>query len=162
MIVPSSSGDTTTDHFCRNLKTFTDDVTKETKHLDNLLKNLREYYKEVKTRRQLNLDVPAGFRRDSNTVQNFRDFQLGNRPVNDNFTLSLPDSASSFNLLSQTESVLPNQEDCDTNASLPTITNESTGTHIPILRCVDKASSSLLNWLMFTEDIILLIVADLK
>jgi hypothetical protein len=44
----SSVSTSQTDHFCRNLKDFTDDVTKETKYLDNLLKNLRQYYKEVK------------------------------------------------------------------------------------------------------------------
>lgn len=61
----SSSSSSSTDHFCRNLKDFTTEVTKETKYLDNLLKNIRQYYKEVKTRRQLNLDVPAGFRQDT-------------------------------------------------------------------------------------------------
>jgi len=40
---------TVTDSFCRNLKQFTDDVTAETKYLDNLLVSLWNYYKEVKT-----------------------------------------------------------------------------------------------------------------
>jgi len=41
-----------TNVFCRNLKQFTNDVTKETKYLDNLLKNLHQYYIEIKTRRK--------------------------------------------------------------------------------------------------------------
>ncbi len=62
-VLPESS--LTTDQFCWNLKEFTTEVTKETKYLDNLLKNLREYYKEVKTKRQLNYEVPAGFWQDT-------------------------------------------------------------------------------------------------
>jgi hypothetical protein len=54
-----------TDSFCRNLKQFMDDVTRETKYLDNVLKCLCRYYKAVKTRRQLGMEVPAGFRTDN-------------------------------------------------------------------------------------------------
>ena len=45
-----------TDSFCRNLK---QEVTCETKSLDNLLKSHCQYYKEVKTKRQLSLEVPV-------------------------------------------------------------------------------------------------------
>ncbi len=55
-----------TDTFCRNVKQFHDEVFQECKTLDNLLKSLRRYYKEVKTKRQLSLEVPAGFRQSSN------------------------------------------------------------------------------------------------
>jgi hypothetical protein len=51
----------TTDVFCRNIKQFQSELSHEKKNLDNLLKNLRRYYKEVKTKRQLCLEVPAGF-----------------------------------------------------------------------------------------------------
>jgi hypothetical protein len=55
----------TTDTFCCNVKRFDDEVHHECKSLDNLLKSLRQYYKEVKTKRRLSLDVPAGFRKSS-------------------------------------------------------------------------------------------------
>ena len=57
--------------FCRKLSDFTEEVDKETKHLDNLLKDLRDYYAFIKTKRQLGLDVPAGFRRESTHKQQF-------------------------------------------------------------------------------------------
>jgi hypothetical protein len=44
-----------------NIKTFQTDVLSETVRLDNLLCSLREYYGTVKTKRQLQLEVPAGF-----------------------------------------------------------------------------------------------------
>jgi hypothetical protein len=40
--------------------------------IDNLLSSLRCYYKGVKTKRQLNLDVPAGFRQSSDLQRQFR------------------------------------------------------------------------------------------
>jgi hypothetical protein len=86
-----SSFDVSTDQYCRNLKEFTDDVTKETKYLDNLLKNLRCYYKEVKTNWQLLLDVPAGIRCDTIHTCQLCDFQnkkLGG--TSDSFDSALP------------------------------------------------------------------------
>jgi len=65
-----------TDSFCQNLKLFTDEVVSETHYLDNLLSNLRKYYKEIKTRRQLNLEVPEVFRQDSTLCHQIRDFHL--------------------------------------------------------------------------------------
>jgi hypothetical protein len=41
----SSTTTESTDAFCRNLKQFTTEVTQETKYVDNLLKNLRKYYR---------------------------------------------------------------------------------------------------------------------
>jgi hypothetical protein len=101
-----SSVDVSTDQFCRNLKEFTNDVTKETKYLDNLLKNLRQYYKEAKTKRQLNLDVPAGFRRATTQQRQLRDFwhsQLKYPSVECDSTLP-----SEPSLLSQVSDTLPN------------------------------------------------------
>jgi len=42
--------------------------------LDNVLKTLRQYYSEVKTKRQLNLNLPAGFCQDNTTQRNFKEF----------------------------------------------------------------------------------------
>ncbi len=54
----SSSSSLQNDMFCCSLKNFATKVTKETNNLDNLLKRLHRYYKEIKTKRQLNLYVP--------------------------------------------------------------------------------------------------------
>jgi len=132
-VILSSTSTEQTETFCRNLKQFTTEVTQETKYLDNLLKNLRQYYKEVKTRRQLNLNVPAGFRQDTRQNQERRNYTA----------------------LQNTSS--PDACDLD-QIPLPLLEPQSTQSipvsHVPILRCVDKASSSLPSRLTLTEDTI--------
>ena len=44
----------------------------EISSIDRLLNSLREVYGIVKTKRQLGLEVPAGFRNDTNHSQNYR------------------------------------------------------------------------------------------
>jgi hypothetical protein len=44
---------TAMDGFYRNVKQFQSEVDHETKHLDNILKSLRRYYKEVKKKGSL-------------------------------------------------------------------------------------------------------------
>lgn len=60
-----------TNIFCRNEKQFQDKFSQQCKNLDNLLKSLRHHYKEVKTKRQLSLDVPAGLRQASEQQRHF-------------------------------------------------------------------------------------------
>jgi hypothetical protein len=78
-----------TDVFCRNLKQFMNDVTQETKYLDNLLKNLHQYYKEIKTRRQLNLNVLAGFRQDTLLNREHHDYKSSTAQSSSSNTESL-------------------------------------------------------------------------
>ena len=54
----SSLSDTT---FCQNITQLQDAIVEETKELDNILRTLRQYYSTIKTKRQLGLEVPAGF-----------------------------------------------------------------------------------------------------
>jgi len=131
-----------TDTFCRNLKQFTEDVTKETKYLDNLLKNLRQYYKEVKTRRQLNMNVPAGFRQDKQANLERRDYTVSNPP-------SLTDDE---NLDKDIHLLSPISANLDLSSNHSPTVDASSVLNPPILRCVDKASSSLPSKIMFTED----------
>jgi hypothetical protein len=56
---------------CRNIKAFQDEVQRENDYLDHLLYELRNYYKTVKTRRQLNLEVPASFRESTIMLKMF-------------------------------------------------------------------------------------------
>jgi hypothetical protein len=69
-----SLDDVSMDTFCWHVDQFHSDINTESKNLDNLLKSLRQYYKEVKTKCQLNLNVPAGFRQSSNLQKNFHSF----------------------------------------------------------------------------------------
>jgi hypothetical protein len=47
--------------FCRAVTDFQSKLRDETDHIDNLLRELRQYYKDVKMQRQLGLNIPAGF-----------------------------------------------------------------------------------------------------
>jgi hypothetical protein len=53
---------TPTDSVCNHITQFQTDVDVESTKVDNLLLSLQCYYNEVKTKRQLNMEVPAGFR----------------------------------------------------------------------------------------------------
>jgi pyoverdine/dityrosine biosynthesis protein Dit1 len=47
---------------CRSINQFSDGVKVESEKVNNLLNALQQYYSEIKTRRQLNFEVPVGFR----------------------------------------------------------------------------------------------------
>jgi hypothetical protein len=62
---------------------------------NNILFNLRQYYDEVKTKRQLNIEVPVGFRKENNFQRQVHAFHLGNTPLQDLSSLSdAPDGPS--------------------------------------------------------------------
>jgi hypothetical protein len=65
---PESLSDT---DFCCTVTDFQLKLRNETDHIDNLLRELRQYYKDVKMRRQKGLTIPAGFRRPSNHQTQF-------------------------------------------------------------------------------------------
>jgi hypothetical protein len=131
--------------------------------LDNVLKTLRQYYSEVKTKRQLNLNLLAGFRQDNTTQQNFKEFlrpttsSTGDSPTSNN-----PDSLPILNSVSENtieRDCIGSSSERDTG-TLPThshpssVTNLSSVAPVPILRCIDKPSTPLPSWLTFTEDYI--------
>ncbi len=117
---------------------------------DNLLQSIRQYYAEIKTKQQLNLNLPAGFRSSSSLQKDYNIF-------------APPCKARSAEVL------LPTTETLDqptTENSTPTIAtlssiesnvlspnpSSSSFVNVPILRCVDKSSTSLPSQLTFTED----------
>jgi hypothetical protein len=115
--------------------------SENSKSPNNLLKSLRQYYSEVKTKQQLNLDVPAGFRSSSELQKDFKLF-------------TPPCKARSAEVIHSTVS---SDAFSDDNASTPMIdtlssmtddapassTIPSSPVNVPILRCVDKPSTSL-------------------
>ncbi len=115
--------------------------------MDNLLATLRNYFKEARTKRQLNLEVPAGFRRDNELQRRFRDVSMASSSIPslgdptedssmDSFTLSKLSDTTSKDMISNS----------DTSAS-PT-------SSVPIIRCADKVSTSLPSRITLTEDYI--------
>ncbi|MFN9956643.1 MAG: hypothetical protein ACK55I_26380, partial [bacterium] len=47
--------------FCCHITDFQKDIMHETDHSDHLLLSLQQYYDTVKTKHQLQFEVPAGF-----------------------------------------------------------------------------------------------------
>jgi len=124
--------------------------TTDTLDQDNVLQSLRQYYADVKTKRQLNLDVPAGFRPSSRLQKDFNLFAppCKSRSAGAPDISILDDTSSTINVecpnVSTFSSLLPDPPSF--------ITNPSTNVNAPILRCVDKPSSSLPSKITFTED----------
>ncbi len=58
---------------------------------DHLLAQLRQYYQEVKTKRRLNFDVPAGFRKGTVLQRNLKEAIAAFPSPVDEFT-PLPDN----------------------------------------------------------------------
>lgn len=121
--------------FCRHINDFQFEIQLESKKVDHLLHQLRQYYHNVKTRCQLDLEVPAGFRHQSAhqrlLSQSFAPISAIPSP------LELPDDSLDCHSV----------EPIDSQDS---VTNSSSMLPVPILRCVDKPSSSL----TFTEDFV--------
>jgi hypothetical protein len=124
---------TNTDSFCHNMKIFQEDIFQECHKLDNLLSSLRRYYKEVKTKRQLNLDVPAGFRKSSQLQQQFRSITPPRKS-------SLLSSYEHLNLINEASSQIPIPENCSPNQTVDQtvestdyIANNSSMAVVPIL-----------------------------
>jgi hypothetical protein len=127
--------------------------------VDNLLQSLRRYYKEVKTNWQLNLEVPAGFCHPSTLQQNFLAFTPPRKSTSTTDVLPfdilddhlLPDS---MNNNDSTSTPVHSKKSYDgiflTTASTTNPVSESI--HIPILRSVDKPSSSLPKTISISED----------
>jgi len=122
-----------------------DPVTIESKKENNLLVNLGQYYDEVKTKRQLNLETPAGFRQRTTLQRQNRDYNLSNESSP---SLDLPNEAS---IMSQVNSV-QSLSNVPMDNEPTSLTNESSDVLVPILRCIDKPSSSLPNQVTYTED----------
>jgi len=154
--------------FCRKLSTFNETVEHETKLLDNILHDLRKFYASVKTKRQLGLNVPAGFRRES---LHKKQFQVHSPPrKSSTITSTVLDNTSSIllpnsSLCSMTENnMITNNDDISDGISpdfssteltqnSPLDTNQSF--HLPVVphvRSVDKVSSSLPKKVHMNED----------
>jgi hypothetical protein len=142
--VPISS---TSLDYCRHVTQFNEEVSSELNKVDGLLLRLQEYYNDVKTCRQLNMEVPAGFRQQSNLQRDI------NHYLNTTKTLTSPDNSQDVQQILPTS--IPDLASSSSNTtSLDTTTNSSSSMSVLILRCVDKPSSSIPSRMTYTEDFI--------
>jgi len=139
---------------CRSINHFSNEVKLESAKVDNLLAQLHRYYNEVKTRRQLNLEVPAGFRLNTAFQRMCHDTQLylqsqSQADCGDLLPASEHTfSESSVNQLPTTDSLSESYQ-----LPIPTMpTDNQSHALVPILRCIDKVSSSLPSRLTMNED----------
>jgi len=131
--------------------------------VDKLLPELRHYYNEVKTRRQLKLDVPAGFRQLTE-VQRLSTPTIPSNAsdIIPSTTTNIPSSSiqtlSSFGFNTQhSTSGLINSDEATvvtSNIRGDQSSNQVAYIHVPIIRSVDKPSSSLPATISMGEDFI--------
>jgi hypothetical protein len=145
----------TMDIFCRNIKHFQSEIEHETKHIDNLLSSLQKCYKEIKTKRQLNLDVTAGFRQPNKLQQNFRAFTPPRKSSNTNEASSLDTSTEPCSPDSSINDVpsMILKEVCSSEIN-PISSSTFESIHTPLIRSVDKPSSSLPTTITMSEDLL--------
>jgi hypothetical protein len=137
---------------CKHLTQFQTEVATESQKVDNILLLLRRYYNEVKTKRQLNLEVPAGFRQSNQwqTDSRHHALLLKSSSINSDKDISIEETIptilpSTIDLLVDNTSTIPQPLDSNTNST------PHSGL-IPIIRSVDKSSSSLPNVITMNED----------
>ncbi len=151
---PSCSDLSSIPHHCNHFTHTPDAISIRGKKEDNLLRNLRQYNNEVKTRRQLNLEVPAGFSNHNTFQRQVIDYHLNNvdmeTPVIDTVD-SLPPSETPADLDQISNQALATSESVS-SITTNSQSNPSSTLQVPILRCIDKPSSSLPFKITYTED----------
>jgi hypothetical protein len=156
-LVSSSTMDTVP--FCRNIKQFQNNLHQVTTQLDNLLYHLHQYYDLVHTKHQLNLEVPAGFRKTTSHQKMFQEFTPPQKTG-----ISSHDTTSSLNDFTplDEEITLPGIDpgvhpNISATMEKPSSITDTTKTSsnaipIPIIRSVNKPSTSLPTTIMMSED----------
>jgi hypothetical protein len=157
--------------FCHHLTQLSSDIQQETSKIDNILNDLRTYYSTIKTKRQLGMNVPAGFRRENLQQQNLRLYTPPNKQsiLSTNTDDMIPTTTpledeihhdQKENLANETHSnylssgeIQINAEETEIPPNNPINTNHSSDSLcIPLVRSVDKVSSSLPKHISMTED----------
>jgi hypothetical protein len=129
----------TSTNFCRKISDFQEHLEHESDYLDYVLSQLHQYYTTVRTKRQLNFDLPAGFRKTSQHQQNTAYCRhLSKSPFANKLdhVTSLDESTIHDSESSPLDSLSNDTSFQNTILSSSTI-------HPPIIRSVDKPSSSL-------------------
>jgi len=138
---------------CHDLTVFQNDIKVETDRLDTILRDLRQYFTDVKTKRKLDLDVPSGFRRQSLQQKNARLYTPPRHSEHESSNIhnssSFSDDASPTSVNTPVHS--KRSSDLEPLPLSQTCTSSSSD-FVPIVRSVDKPSSSLPQTITMTED----------
>ncbi len=141
--------------FCRGIRQFQEELHSNTTYLDTLLQKLRDYYESVKTKHQLDLEVPEGFRKSNQHYNKHKHFPLYSSKE---LPASQVDSTSDATLRHLT-STSNSSDGCTESSPLyqpcmsDTVTNPSpVNRSPPIVRSVDKPSSPLPCTITMSED----------
>ncbi len=134
--------------FCCNIKRLQEEVTQETTKLDDILRSLRRYYAEIKTKRQLGLNVPAGFRSSTSLQKMYKNFT----PPRRSDQLAPLDIGLEINQSSSTPLSCDINDDLPLDDSTTNLSNQPSS--VPLIRSLDKVSSSLPATITMTEDYI--------
>jgi hypothetical protein len=143
-----------TDHvqdqgICRHVSHITSTSIKDMKTSDHLLKELHDYYDDVRQQRKLSLPLPSGFRQQTNLQRMYQSFTPPCKSATSDDQANIS-TEQTTNISSSTAQTLPSLH----QSSEDSCTNNSVESHVPILRCIDKVSSHLPSTITFSEDII--------
>jgi len=122
----------------------------------NTLQDLRRYYAEVKTKRQLGLDVPAGYRSTSALSQQHILHTPPRKSAQELPTIQ-SSSSSSDQIIDHVSTLSTSHSESLNIDLLHTVDSGSDNNvhyHIPIIRSIDKPSSSLPQTISMSEDYI--------
>ncbi len=127
------------------------------------MSDLRRYYSTTKTKRQLDLDIPAGFRQSSKYQKIFQLHTPPGKAKDSDITTSNLDNISLSLFSDVVDTPLRSNKSSDGHAS-HVIANTSDNvessvdqhdplpSHVPIIRSVDKPSSSISKTIKVNED----------
>jgi hypothetical protein len=101
-----------------------------------------------KNKTSINYEIPAGFCQQNTLTHQIQDLHLSKEPTSSTVLLDPQ------NIISQPEGCLQSTNNTTSPDSFDSLANDSSNVSAPILRCIDKPSSSLPSHITFTEDFI--------
>ncbi len=138
---------------CHDLTVFQNDIKLETDRLDTILRDLRQYFTDVKTKRKLGLDVPSGFRRQSLQQKNARLYTPPRHSEHESSNIHNSSSFSDDTSPTSVNTPVHSKRSSDLEPlPLSQTCTSSSSDFVPIVRSVDKPSSSLPQTITMTED----------
>lgn len=115
---------------CRNITQEQSDSLNDAKDVDNLLRELRRYYDDVKLHRKLSLPVPAGFRQNNNLQQLYQSFTP---PRKARASADLPSSDILSTKQIEPSALLDTHSDLFHRLSDDSLPNKSVQLNVPVL-----------------------------
>jgi hypothetical protein len=101
-----------------------------------------------KNKTSIKYEIPAGFCQQNTLTHQIQDLHLSKEPTSSTVLLDPQ------NIISQPEGCLQSTNNTTSPDSFDSLANDSSNVSAPILRCIDKPSSSLPSHITFTQDFI--------